>query len=107
MVAVSTDGPDSIAEVEGYVEKRGYRFPVVLDARSELLARYNPRGDVPFSMIIDRAGNIVETHQGFSPGDEVDLEARVLPDLTRGSHTAHEHARVGHHNGDRVLHRRA
>ncbi len=78
LVAVSTDGPDSIAEVEGYIEKRGYRFPVVLDARSELLARYNPRGDVPFSMVVDRAGNIVETHQGFSPGDEVALEERLL-----------------------------
>ncbi|MBT9554866.1 MAG: TlpA family protein disulfide reductase [Myxococcales bacterium] len=92
LVAVSTDGPDSIAEVEGYVEKRGYRFPVVLDAQSELLSRYNPRGDVPFSMVVDRAGNIVETHQGFSPGDEVDLEARLIALLEEvpGATLAHE-----------------
>jgi len=78
MVAVSIDGPDSIAEVRNYKAKFGYTFPVVLDSETEVLERYNPRGDVPFSMLVDRDGNIVETHAGFNPGDEIALEKHMV-----------------------------
>ena len=78
VLAVSTDGPDSIAEVNGYVRKFGYTFPVLLDSETAVLERYNPRGDVPFSMITNRAGQIVKTHAGFNPGDEIPLEKHLL-----------------------------
>lgn len=78
LLAVSIDGPDSIAEVTNYTRKFGYTFPVLLDSETEILERYNPRGDVPFSMVIDRQGHIVETHQGYNPGDEVSLEVKLI-----------------------------
>lgn len=77
LLALSTDGPDSVAEVIGYKKKFGYEFPVLMDSETAVLERYNPRGDIPFSMVIDRHGRIVETHQGFNPGDEIPLEAHL------------------------------
>ena len=77
VLAVSIDGPDSVAEVENYKNKFSYEFPVLMDTETDLLARYNPRGDVPFSMVVDRQGRIVETHQGFNPGDEIALEKKL------------------------------
>ncbi len=77
VVAVSIDGPKSIAEIESFVSQHGYTFPVVLDKDTSLLERYNPRGDVPFSLVIDKHGQVVETHQGYNPGDEIALEARL------------------------------
>jgi peroxiredoxin len=77
VLAVSIDGPDSVAEVENYKNKFSYEFPVLMDTETDLLARYNPRGDVPFSMVVDRSGRIVETHQGFNPGDEIALEKKL------------------------------
>jgi peroxiredoxin len=77
-VAVSTDGPATLAQVRPYVQGQGYRFPVVLDTQTTVMSRYNPRGDMPFYLLVDRAGRIVDTHQGFTPGQEAEIEARVL-----------------------------
>ena len=77
-LAVSIDGPDSIAEVTNYKRKYGYTFPVLLDSETAILERYNPSGNVPFSMVIDRTGAIVEIHQGYNPGDEITLEKKLL-----------------------------
>ncbi len=77
-LAVSTDGPDSQSEVRPYVQGLGYTFPVLLDSKSTLLSRYNPRGDMPFYLIVNRRGEVVEQHQGFTIGDEVAIEAKIV-----------------------------
>ena len=77
VIGVSIDGPSSAAEVQNFVKSHGFTFPILLDRDTALLERYNPRGDVPFSLVVDRTGTIVETHQGYNPGDEVALEARL------------------------------
>ena len=84
LVAVSIDGPDTVSEVEGFQKKNGYDFPIVLDTQTEVLARLNPRGDVPFSVLVDRSGAIVETHQGFNPGDEGPLREHLVALLAEG-----------------------
>lgn len=76
-LAVSTDGPASVAQVRPYIQGLGYTFPVLLDTQTEVMSRYNPRGDMPFYLLVDRAGRIVDIHQGFTPGDEVEIEKRV------------------------------
>lgn len=76
-VAVSTDAPTDVPKVKPYVDSYGYQFPVLLDTQSELMARYNPRGDMPFYILVNRKGEVVEQHQGFSPGDEVLIEAKI------------------------------
>ena len=76
-VAVSTDGPASVAQVRPYIQGLGYTFPVLLDTQTDVMSRFNPRGDMPFYLLVDRAGRVAEIHQGFTPGDEVAIEARV------------------------------
>lgn len=76
-VAVSTDGPATLAQVRPYVQSYGYTFPVLLDTQTKVMSRYNPRGDMPFYVLVGSDGRIVETHQGFTPGDEAKIEARV------------------------------
>jgi thiol-disulfide isomerase/thioredoxin len=83
-LAVSTDGPDSVAEVRPYIRSNDYQFPVLLDTTGKLLERYNPRGDLPYYLLVNRKGQIVEEHQGFVPGDEVGIEARVRALLKAG-----------------------
>lgn len=76
-IAIATDGPDSVAQVRPYVSSYGYRFPVLLDSQSAVLSRYNPRGDMPFYLLVNRRGEIVEQHQGFTTGDEARIEHKV------------------------------
>ena len=76
-LAVSTDTAETVAEVRSYVRSSGYGYPVLLDTTGAMLARHNPRGDLPFYILVNRKGQIVEKHQGFKPGDEVGLRAKI------------------------------
>jgi hypothetical protein len=46
-----------------------------------LLARYNPKGDIPFYVVLDADGNILQSHQGYVKGDEVKLEQFLTEQL--------------------------
>ena len=76
-LAVSTDTAETVAEVRSYVRSSGYEYPILLDTTGTMLARHNPRGDLPFYILVNRKGQIVEKHQGFKPGDEVGLRAKI------------------------------
>ncbi|GEM_PF-324800 len=72
--AISIDGPDSTSRVPGFAQSQGYKFPVLLDRETEVLAQYNPKGDIPFYVILDADGNVVKSHQGYVKGDMVGLK---------------------------------
>jgi peroxiredoxin len=76
-IAIATDDPSTVSQVRPYVTSYGYRFPVLLDTQSTVLQRYNPRGDMPFYLLVNRRGEIVEQHQGFNVGDEILLEKKI------------------------------
>lgn len=80
--AVNIDGPDTAAQVVPWVEREGYRFPVLMDRETQVLTRYNPRGDIPYYVVLDADGNVLKDHQGYMTGDVEDLAAfldKVLP----------------------------
>ena len=80
--AVSIDGPDTSSQVMPWVQREGYRFEVLLDRETEVLTRFNPRGDIPYYVVLDADGKILKDHQGYNSGDVDDLAAfleTVLP----------------------------
>lgn len=80
--AISIDGPDTAAQVGPWVEREGYQFPVLLDRETQVLTRYNPRGDIPYYVVLDAQGRVLKDHQGYMTGDVEELEAyldSVLP----------------------------
>jgi hypothetical protein len=60
--------------VPGFASQEGWTFEVLYDPETALLARYNPKGDIPFYVILDADGKILKSHQGYVKGDEVELE---------------------------------
>jgi peroxiredoxin len=77
VLAVSLDGPESLADVSRVVHDKDMVFPVLLDQETTVVARYNPKREMPFSVLIDRRGNIVQKKAGYTPGDEKNLKAEV------------------------------
>jgi len=73
--AVSIDGPDTQARVAGFASSEGYEFPVLLDRETEVLSSYNPKGDVPFYVVLDADGQVIKSHQGYVKGDIEGLRA--------------------------------
>jgi peroxiredoxin len=79
--AISIDGPDTISRVPGFASQEKWTFPVLYDPETALLARYNPKGDIPFYVVLDADGNVLQSHQGYVKGDEVNLEKFLTEQL--------------------------
>ena len=77
VLAISLDGPESLADVSRVVSDREMTFPVLLDQETTVVARYNPKRDMPFSVLVSRDGKILSRHAGYQPGDERALAAEI------------------------------
>lgn len=77
VLAVSTDDSNTIAGVRKIVRQKKLKMPILLDQQGSLMSEYNPRGELPFSVYVDKMGRIASTHQGFVSGDEGKIEKLV------------------------------
>ncbi len=77
IVVITMDGPETIARVRSYVSRYGFTFTVLLDDETEVMQVYNPRRASPLSVLIDREGAIIWSREGYSPGDQPELEEQV------------------------------
>lgn len=77
ILAISLDGPESRTDVTTTVHQKKMSFPVLLDEETTVVARYNPKRELPFSVLIDKNGTIVRKMGGYTPGDEAKIAAEV------------------------------
>jgi peroxiredoxin len=77
VLAISMDGPETIANVPSFVKRNDLTFPVLLDEDSHIASLYNPKKSAPLSVLIDKNGKVTSIREGYNPGDEVELEREV------------------------------
>ena len=78
VVAVSTDDSRSSAKVKPMVNGRGWTdFTILLDENSDLKRAMNVQTQ-PTVFVLDREGNVVYTHTGYTPGSEEELFDQIL-----------------------------
>jgi peroxiredoxin len=78
ILSISMDEPETQGDARPFVKQRGFTFPVLHDAESNVTNQLNPRRAAPYSLIIGRDQKIVWDHEGYVPGDEKKVEAAVL-----------------------------
>jgi peroxiredoxin len=83
--AVSIDGPETQTRVAGLANSEGYEFPVLLDRETEVLSSFNPKGDIPFYVVLDADGQVIKSHQGYVKGDMEGLRAFLEEKLPASS----------------------
>lgn len=76
VVAVTIDDEKTKAQVPVYVNGKGWEYLVLMDPNGEL-KRAMGVGNVPHTFLIDKDGNIVYTHSGYTPGDEEKLYEEI------------------------------
>ena len=79
LLAISTDTEKSVAKVKPYIKSKGYNFPVLLDTNSETARKFYAQ-QMPYTVLLDKNGNIVYTHLGYMKGDEQKVE-KLITDL--------------------------
>ena len=77
LVAVSIDDVKTKAQVPVYVNGKGWDFVVLLDPNGDF-KRAMGVNIVPHTFLVDKKGNIVYTHNSYSPGDEEKLYQEIL-----------------------------
>jgi cytochrome c biogenesis protein CcmG, thiol:disulfide interchange protein DsbE len=75
-MTVSIDDARATTSVKTYAKTQGWTFPVLLDPNSDLKRSLN-FAQVPFTIIVDQEGNIVEMHSGYAEGGEDELYKKV------------------------------
>jgi cytochrome c biogenesis protein CcmG/thiol:disulfide interchange protein DsbE len=77
IIAVSIDDSKTKANVVSYADGQGWDYTVLLDMNKDLQRMLNGQ-TVPFTVIVDQQGNIVEKHSGYVEGDEYILEEKLI-----------------------------
>ena len=77
VIAISTDNASAISKVESYVKSKRLSLTVLLDPDTSVARVFNPSLKIPFTVIINKMGDIVYSHTGYMPGFEKILRKKI------------------------------
>ena len=80
-ISINIDSPRSMSKVKSYIKSQDFSFIVLSDPRAELFRKMGGKV-MPFVIIADSTGEIINRHVGYNPGDEIELEKEILHLLT-------------------------
>lgn len=75
-VAVTIDDSRNVMKVKPYVAGQGWEYEILLDVNRELLRALNGQ-NVPYTIVLDKTGKIVWSHNGYIEGDEFKLQDKL------------------------------
>jgi len=76
LIAITIDDARYIAKVPALIETKGWEYTILADSKRELQKALNFQS-VPQTFLLDAEGNIIYTHSGYNPGDEIELEDKI------------------------------
>jgi cytochrome c biogenesis protein CcmG, thiol:disulfide interchange protein DsbE len=77
LIAITIDDSRSLAKVPALIETKGWEYTVLADVKQELKKALNFQ-TVPQTFLLNEKGEIVYSHTGYSPGDEYELEEKII-----------------------------
>ena len=76
VVAVSIDDQRNAGKIKPYVNGQGWEYTVLLDPNEDLKRVFNFQ-TVPFTIVLNKKGEIAYQHTGYVEGDEYELEKHI------------------------------
>lgn len=70
VISISVDDAKDHSKVKALVKRWKYAPVVLLDAETRVVNMYNPRKDMPWTMVIGKDKKIHHKKKGFTDGDE-------------------------------------
>jgi peroxiredoxin len=78
ILGIAVDSTATRSQVKPFVKANRYSYPMLMDTNSKVLKLYNPTATVPFSILVNKKGEIVISHKGYSDGDEKFIREEIL-----------------------------
>lgn len=76
LLAITIDNARQLTKVPGIVSTKGWEFEVLSADQNEIQNALNFQ-TIPHTFLVDAEGNIVYSHSGYVPGDEMELEDQI------------------------------
>ena len=76
VLTINIDGPRNLPKVRPFMQRHKLKLPVLLDKTNEVLKQFHLVG-VPATLIIAADRTVWYKHQGYRPGDEKKLKAKL------------------------------
>ena len=76
LIAVTIDNARALAKVKPMVERKGWEYMILSDAKQDL-QRAMSFQTIPQTYLLNQEGEIVYEHSGYAPGDEFELEEYI------------------------------
>ena len=76
LIAISTDEAQNVQKVKPLVDSEGFEYEVLLDTNQDFQHALGIQM-IPYVMIIDGNGNIVETRNGYTDGSEQHIIEKI------------------------------
>ncbi len=76
VLMINQDTPRSIGKVKSYINSQNHKFYVGLDPNQQIAKKLNGL-IMPTLILVDKDGSIKWRHQGYSPGEEVEIEHQI------------------------------
>ncbi len=77
VIGISADDARSSSQVKPVAMSLGITYPVLQDKDSAVVSQYDPAKTLPYTVVVDKAGNIATVFSGYNAGDEVKVQAAV------------------------------
>ena len=79
-IGISIDSPRNQSKLKPFVQSMGVDYPILRDVNSEIMSEMNVFS-IPTLLIITRQGEVVFSHEGYRPGDEILIRKKIKENL--------------------------
>ena len=76
VLMINTDSPRSIGKVKSYVRSQNYKFMIGMDPNKTISKKLNGMV-MPTLILVGKGGEIKWRHQGYIPGEEVEIKNQI------------------------------
>ncbi len=76
VLMINTDSPRSVSKVKSYVRSQEYKFFIGMDPNKSISKKLNGLV-MPTLILVDKGGEVVWRHQGYLPGEEVEIKNQI------------------------------
>ena len=85
VIGINTDPPGTTSKIKPYIKRYQISYTTLLDPDNNVLDKYNPTRELPYAVLIDRTGNVVQVFPGYRTGDEEVLREKIVELLGQGN----------------------
>lgn len=76
LVAITIDNARALSQVKPIIEEKSWDYSFLVDSKQELQQALGFQA-IPQTFIVNSAGEILYQHEGYNPGDELELEKKL------------------------------